>query len=222
MSDSQWMWMEIACTVVIPTAAMWFGPDLFGPGAALIFALLFPLMFGLANWRREGKVSVLSALSMGSVLLTGVVGLMSFDARWFALKEALIPALMGAVLVSTARTRYAVVPALLERVLDRDKLQGALVDPAARAAFEGVATRATLELGVVMAASGILSLVLARWVVTAPSGSELFVEQLGTYTVWSFPAVTLPVLLATGLVLRRALEGLERAAAVPLDQLLKG
>jgi prepilin signal peptidase PulO-like enzyme (type II secretory pathway) len=221
MSDSQWMWVEIGCTVVIPTATMWFGPDLFGPGVALILALLCPLLFSLANLRREGQVSVLSALAMGSILLTGVVGLMSFDARWFALKEALIPALMGAVLVLTARTRYAVVPALIERVLDRDKLRGALVEPSAGAAFERVAVRATFELGVVMAASGILSLMLARWVVTAPSGSDLFVEQLGTYTAWSFPAVTLPVLLATGWVLRRALEGLERVAAVPLEQLLK-
>lgn len=221
MTDSAWMWIEIGCTVFIPMLTMWFGPDLFGPNAALLLGLSAPLLFLLANLRREGRVSPLSALSIASVVLTGVVGLLSLDARWFAIKEAALPVLMGGSLAATARTRFAVVTALFERILDQEKLLASVATPSARAAYDAATSQATLGIGIVTALSGALSFFLAQLLVTEPSGTERFVEQLGTYTAWSYPAVSLPVLIVTGVVLNRSLSGIERATGMPIDQLMR-
>lgn len=222
MSDSRWMWVEIGCTLVIPVAVMWFGPEMLGATPALMLGLAAPLLFLLANLRREGKISPMSALSIGSVLLTGALGLIDLDARWFAIKEAALPALMGLLLFASANTRFSVLPALLERVLDHQKLEASLAGDSARADYQRAQQSASKTLGLVIAASGLASFLLARALVTEPSGSEAFVTQLGSYTAWSFPAVALPQLLATGYVLQRALDAIERAAGRPLGELLKG
>jgi hypothetical protein len=224
MSEGRRVFVELACTVVIPAAVMIFGssPDRLGPLGALGVGLAFPLGYAFASMIREGRPSALSIVALGSVLLSGVIGLFELDPAWFATKEALLPTLLGAMVCATTPTRYALVPVLLERLLDADRTRAALSDRGTLPEFERVSRRGTLELGGVTILSGLGSYLVARGMVTSPTGTAAFADELGRYTVASFVVVGLPAMAASVWVLRRVLDRLEAATGVPLEDLTRG
>lgn len=73
---------------------------------ALVVALLFPVVYGGMDLIRNKKFNFISALGFISVLLTGGIGLLELDTRWLALKEALIPGLIGIAVLGSTFTRY--------------------------------------------------------------------------------------------------------------------
>lgn len=221
MSDRLWTWIEIACTVVVPTALLVFGGGWFSPKVGLVVALAFPLGFAVASLAREGRPSGLAVLSLVSVVVSGGVGLLELDTRWFAYKEAVIPVLFGLVFAATAATPRPAVGLVLERVLDPERTVRALDRTGQADRYAALARRATVELAAVTAASGLASCGLARWMVVAPAGTEAFSQELGRYTGASFVVVTVPVMAASVWVLMRAMRQLEDALGEPIDGLLR-
>lgn len=223
MSEGRRVVVELACTVAIPAAVMVFGssPDRLGPLGALLIGLAFPLGYAIVSVIREGRPSALAVIAVASVLLTGGIGLFELDAGWFAIKEALIPFLLGGLVCATAPTRYALVPVLLERVLDGERTRSALEARGRHAAFDRAARRATVELGVVTLASGVASYLAARALVVSTTGTEAFTDEMGRYTMISFVVVGLPAMAASVWVLRRAFDALEAAAGLPLEDLIR-
>jgi hypothetical protein len=220
MSDARWAWLEIGCTVIVPVLVLSFGTSWLGPTPALLVGLAFPLGFAVASAVRDGRPSALSALSVASVLLTGGIGLLQLDPKWFAVKEAAVPALFGLGVAATAPTRFAMVRVLLDRLLDRARTAEALGRTGGAAAFDAAARRGTVELGLVTAASGAASWALAMWLVRSAPGTEAFTAELARYTGWSFGLVSLPTMAGSVVVLRRVLIRLEEAAGVPFDELV--
>ncbi|MEQ1504242.1 MAG: VC0807 family protein [Myxococcota bacterium] len=214
-------WIELGCTVVAPTVVLLFGGAWLGPKLAVAVAVAFPLGFAAMAIARDGRPTALAALSLASVVITGGIGLLDVDPRWFAVKEAAIPVAIGALMVATASTPWSAIGVVLDRVLDPERMQSAFDRAGGRAGYDAVTHRATIELGAVTIASGAASFAMARWMVTAASGTDLFSTQLGSYTGWSFVAVTLPVLGLSVWVLRRALERLEYALGVPVEDLIR-
>jgi hypothetical protein len=170
---------------------------------------------------RERRVSGLAVISLLSVALSGGIGLAAVDVRWFAWKEALVPAALGLLVLATAPTRFALGPVLLETILNTQHTREVLQERGAERAFDRAARGATVLLALVSMASAVGTFVLARRLVVSAPGTEAFGTELGYYTALSFPAVTLPMLAASVWVLRRTLIALEEAAGVGLEELLR-
>ena len=221
--DGRFVIAEIVCTVVVPTFALWFlsTPDRLGPTWALILALAAPAGWATFTQIREREVSGLAVISILSVGASGAIGLAALDTRWFAIKEALVPAGIGVLILATAPTRWSVVPVLLHRLLDPDRTRAALSARGTEAMFDAAARRATVVFGLVSIGSAGLSFLLAQALVVSPAGTEAFNAELGTYTAWSLPAVTIPMLAAAVFVLRRVLLQLEEAAGTSLEELTR-
>lgn len=195
------------------------GADLLGPRWGPAVAMAGPLAF--AAWRRvvEGRTSALSVLVVVSIALNAAAGFLPMEARWFAWKEALLPVGFGALFAATALRGPGLLAELVHQLVDPKKLADAL---AARGTAEGVHARlrrGTVRFGIVTAASGLLGGVLAAFLVTAPTGTEAFAAQLGSYTLWSWPAVNVPVLLASTWVLRDVLIALEDGTGQRIEDL---
>jgi hypothetical protein len=221
--DGRFVLAEVVCTVVAPSVVLIAAssPDRLGPFGSLVVALLFPAFWAIVSQVRERAVSGLAMVSLLSVGVSGGLGLATVDARWFAWKEALVPAALGVLAIASAPTRVSVVPALLDRLLDPERTHAVLSERGGRERFDRAARRGTIEMGLVLCASAVISFALATVIVVAPGGSEAFAGQLGRYTALSVPVVTLPVLVASVFVLRRVLIGLETASGVALEELLR-
>lgn len=221
--QGRWAVAELVATVALPTVALiWLtDADRLGPFYGLVAALLPPLAWSVASMIRERQVSALAVIALVSVSLTGGVGLLQLDPRWFAIKEAAVSGLLGLAAAASAPTRFAVLPILLDRVLDPDRVAHALAEAGAEARFEATARRGTVWIGGVLLLSAGLTFVLARVLVHSPTGTEAFADELGWFTALSFPLVGVPATVGMALVLRSVILELEAATGVELEELLR-
>src|SRR5437868_1755425 len=111
------MLVNIVMNIVIPTMILTkLSGDTFmghpwGLGAkwGLIVALAFPITYGLRDFISRRKFNFFSALGIVSVLLTGGISLLHLDTKYYAIKEAAIPALIGLLVIISTKTRYPLV-----------------------------------------------------------------------------------------------------------------
>lgn len=214
---------ELVVTVVIPAVVLMglSGPDRLGPLLGLGIALLPPIGWGVWGAVQRGRVSGIAVLALVSVLLTGGVGLFELEPGWIAVKEAVLPSVIGIGTILTARTRWAVLPTVLDVVVDPEKVHAAMPDDTARRAWTAVLQRGTVQVGALFFASALGNYALARWLVVSPAGTTAFNEELGQLTALSFPALMLPMMLGMAWVLKVVLDRLEALSGCELDDLLR-
>ncbi len=191
--------VDLLVSIVIPSIVLMklSGEDALGASVALIVALSFPLGWGLFELAKYRKFNFMALLGLVSVFLTGGIGLLKLDTGWLAIKEAAIPALIGiAVLIST-QTRYPLIKTLLynPKVMDVDKIKKKLDELGNTVIFEGRLLIATYLLGGTFFFSSVMNYILAKWIVTSPSGSTAFNEELGQMTLFSYPVIVIPSML---------------------------
>ena len=216
-------WLEIGLNVAAPTLVLIFlsADDRLGPTFALILALAFPMAHGFRALTRSEGISPFTVLALISVGLTGGIGLFELEVSWFAWKEAALPAVMGLLALWTARGERPAMTLLLERLIDPEKTAAALDSDAKRASWRSNSATATRALGVMYLLSGIGSFWLARWLVASPTGTAEFNVELGQMTAMSFPAIGIPTMIGTGIVLYRFNQRLQDEVGVQMDDLLQ-
>lgn len=189
-------WVDLLVSIIIPSVILmkFSGDEHLGSVNALIIGLAFPLGWGLFELVRYHKKNFIALLGLISVGLTGGIGLLELDAGWLAIKEAAVPAVIGlAVLIST-RTRYPLVKTLLYNptVLNVDKIQAVLTKNGTEKEFEARLQKASYFFSLTFLFSSIMNYVLATWIVTSPSGTQAFNEELGRMTLVSYPMIAIP------------------------------
>ena len=192
-------WIDLLVSIVIPSVILMklSGDEYLGSVMALVVGLAFPLGWGLFELIRYRKYNFIAVLGLISVGLTGGIGLLELDAGWLAVKEAAVPAVIGvAVLVST-RTRYPLVKTLLYNptVLNVEKIQSVLKKNNSEQEFDSRLQKASYLFSLTFLFSSIMNYVLAKWIVTSPSGTQAFNEELGRMTLVSYPMIAIPSMI---------------------------
>lgn len=217
--------LELIINIVIPSLILMklSAEQYLGTANALLLALAFPLGWGLYDLLRNRKTNFIAILGLVSILLTGGIGLLHLDAQWLAVKEAAIPGLIGiAVLVST-RTRYPLIKTVLytPAVIDVAKVQQHLEQRGNTRQFEARLLKATYLLSATFFFSSVMNYVLAKWIVTSPSGTEAFNEELGRMTLLSYPMIAIPSLVMMMAVLYYISRGMRELAGLSFTEALR-
>lgn len=190
---------EIVFNVMLPSLILMklSGEDQLGTVAALVVALAFPAGYGALELIRNKKFNFIAALGFVSVLLTGGIGLLELDTRWLALKEALIPGLIGVVVLASTFTRYPVVKKIFfnESVLNLQLIKQRLERSGNQGVYERSLTNASYLFASTFFFSSGMNYFLATWMVTSPAGSVAFNEELGKLTLYSYPMIAVPSML---------------------------
>lgn len=188
--------IELLINLVIPSLILMnlSDPENLGPARALLLALAFPLFWGTRDLLRRRKINAFAALGMINVLLTGGIGLLQLDTQWLAIKEAAIPGLIGIAVAISAYTPYPLVRVLLytPALMNVEQIQTSLEERGNTAAFESRLKIATWMLAGSFFFSSVMNYILAVWIVTSPSGTPAFNEELGRLTLLSYPMIALP------------------------------
>lgn len=165
-----------------------------GPVWAVVVALAFPLLFGLWELKHSGKVNFFSVLGIISVLLTGGISLLQLDPAYIAIKEALIPGLIGIIVLVSQYTPYPLVKKLLinPELMDLPKLEQALSEQNNSALFNQRMARAGYIVAASFFMSSVLNYVLAKAIVVSQPGTTAYAEELGRMTWLSYPVIVLP------------------------------
>ncbi|CAM3923242.1 VC0807 family protein [Rheinheimera salexigens] len=168
--------------------------DSLGPVWAVVVALAFPLVYGGWELLKSGKVNFFSILGIISVLLTGGISLLQLDPAYIAIKEAMIPALIGVAVLISQYTRYPLVKTLLinPEILDIEKLNSALAQSGKTAEFARTTQRAGFIVAATFFMSAALNYILAKAIVVSLPGTTAYAEELGRMTWLSYPVIALP------------------------------
>ncbi|GIU40822.1 hypothetical protein TUM4438_02950 [Shewanella sairae] len=173
------------------------GDDQLGASGGLMLALSFPLGWGIFELIKYKKFNFIALLGLANVLLTGGIGLLELDLKWLAIKEAAIPAVIGiAVLISTFTSKPLIKAMVFNpAVMDVDKIMQRLQQNNCMAAFEKRLMTATYMVAGSFAFSATMNYILAKWIVTSPTGTPEFNEQLGELSLYSYPMIAVPSML---------------------------
>ena len=89
----------------------------------LLIALSFPIIYGLSEFYFNRKINFFSVLGLISVLLTGGIGLFQFPSNWLAIKEALIPGIIGMAVIISTYTKYPLLKMFFDETLNIEGLR---------------------------------------------------------------------------------------------------
>jgi hypothetical protein len=216
---------NLICNVALPTAIQtWGSGDRgLGPKWGLVVALLFPLAYGLYDFVARRKFNFISALGFFSVLITGGFGLMQLDGFWFAVKDGAVPALIGLGVLVSMGTKAPLVQEILynPQIIDVTRVEAELATRNNQPAFVQLLKGSSYLLAVSFFLSAGLNFGLARLIITAQPGTELFVQQLAKMHWASLGGAVLPSMAMMMYALWRLLQGLERLTGLTLDEILK-
>ena len=191
--------VDLLVSVVIPAFILMklSGDDQLGASGGLMLALSFPLGWGIFELIKYKKFNFIALLGLANVLLTGGIGLLELDLKWLAIKEAAIPAVIGiAVLISTFTSKPLIKAMVFNpAVMDVDKIMQRLQQNNCMAAFEKRLMTATYMVAGSFAFSATMNYILAKWMVTSPTGTPEFNEQLGELSLYSYPMIAVPSML---------------------------
>ncbi|WP_162048547.1 VC0807 family protein [Vibrio taketomensis] len=190
---------EILFNVFIPSFILmkFSGEEHLGTAMALVVALLFPVVYGGMDLIRSKKVNFIAILGFVSVLLTGGIGLLELDTRWLALKEALIPGLIGLAVLGSTFTRYPLMQKMIlnDTVLNLALITERLKESGKSEAFDRCLMSSNYMFASTFAFSSAMNYFLATWIVTSPAGTAAFNEELGKLTLYSYPMIAIPSMI---------------------------
>jgi hypothetical protein len=214
--------VNIVCNVAVPALILSKLSDRLGPRNALLVALAFPLGYGLYDAVRRRTFNFLSALGFTSTLATGGLGLLQLEPFWFAVKEAVVPTLIGLTVLVSQWTRRPLVRTLLfnETVINLPRVETALAARGGQPAFARLLAEGSWLLAGSFAVSAVLNFALARYLIRHLPGTPEFNAELGRMTWLSWPVIVVPSTAITLFALWRLLKGVERLTGLPLEEIL--
>lgn len=214
--------VNIACNVVAPALILSKLSERLGAKPALLLALAFPLAYGIADAIRRRNFNFLSALGFCSTLATGGLGLLKLEPFWFAVKEAVVPTLIGLTVLLSQMTRKPLVRTLLfnDQVVNVSKVDALLDERGGRPAFARLLAGASWLVAASFGVSAILNFALARIIIKHLPDTPEFNTELGRMTWLSWPVIVVPSMAFMMVALWRLLKGVERLTGLPLEEIM--
>jgi hypothetical protein len=215
--------INIICNIVIPTVVLMnlSSEKRLGPLWSLIVALIFPIGYGIYDLVRRKKTNALSILGFVSVLCSGGLALAKVGGMGFAIKDALLPALIGLAVLLTLRTKSPLVRELLynESILDVGRVDAALAARGHREQFEALLRRASIGLALTFLASAPVNFFLALYILKSPPGTPEFNAELGKMH-WVGPLViAVPSMIALMMIFMKLMNGLSELSGLTQDEI---
>jgi hypothetical protein len=219
------LFLNLACNVAAPVIILskLSDADRLGPKLALLLALAFPLAYGLQDLIRRRHFNVISALGFTSTLATGGLSLLKLDPFWFAVKEAIVPALIGLTVLLTRHSKSSLLRALMlnPQVVNVPRINEGLREARQEAAFERVLDQTNWLLVASFGLSTVLNFVLARMIITAMPDTAEFNAQLGRLTWISYIVIAVPSMAITVFALWRMFHKIGQLTGLKMDDMLQ-
>lgn len=192
-----------------------------GPVGSLALALSLPIGYELFNLSRRHKPSLMSALAIGGILVTGAVTLLGLSEGWLALRRSIPYAAAGLVLLGSIIIKKPLIKLGLRQILDLDRLHQAAARQRQGQALERLLERTGYLFSGLLIALGIASYALTRWVISAAPSTALFNQEYARLRLLTLPIILLPLILVTTGLLYYLVSKLEQLTGLSTDELMK-
>lgn len=216
--------VSLLVNIVLPTLILMKFSDerTLGVVPGLLVALSFPLLYGIYDFIKAGKVNFISALGFASVLLTGIVGVLALDAYWIAVKEAAIPFIIGLAVIISVHTPFPLVKKLLynDQLLNTAKVNTLLDEKGHKPTFEKRLQQSSYLIAASFFLSAVLNYALAKFFLVSPPGTAAFNAELGKMNAFSIPVIAVPSTIIMVLVLLWLLKSIRKLTGLKTEEIL--
>lgn len=216
--------LSLLTSIIIPAVILskFANEEYLGVVPGFIIALAFPIGQGLYEIIKTRKPGFISIIGLASIFLTGIIGILQLPTEWLAFKEASVPLLIGMAVVLSLKTRYPLVKKLFfnDSLLDMERIGKILDEKNARGAMEKTLKISTYMIGGSFLLSAVLNFILAKVIVTSPSGTEAFNAELGRLTALSYPVIALPSTIVMCVALWYLFAKLKKLTGLEFEELI--
>lgn len=215
--------LSILLNIVVPVIILtrFSSDEWLGPTYGLLVALAFPLAYGIFDYSRRRTFNFLPVVGVIGILLTGGIGLLKLDPMWIAVKEGAVPLVIGIVILGSLKTKFSLLSALLNQVIDSAAVNAALDARGTRPAYEKRLVNATFIVAGSFFISAVLNYILARLVVVSAPGTVAFNEELGKMTALSFPVISVPAIIILTIAIVYTVVGIRRVTGMDMEQIFR-
>lgn len=195
-----------------------------GPVRGLIIAISFPIVYGSWDLLVLKKWNFFSLLGFASILLTGSLTLLQLDGFWFAVKEAAIPTIIGAVVFFTAKSKYNLIRTLIlnPEVFKIDLIESKIRENAKEEEFERLIIKTTYIFVLSFVIAAISNFAMATIILKSPAGTPEFNQELGKMVAISHTVIVVPSMIILILSLIFLIRGLTRITGHSYKDLING
>lgn len=216
--------LNLACNLALPTAIMTWGSGerALGPKWGLVVALLFPVGYGIHDYLRRRRFNFISAVGFASVLLTGGLALLKLDPFWLAVKDGLLPLIVGLAVLASTRAKTPLVQEMLfnPQVLDTERIEAALSERGAKARFQDLLRQASLLVALALMGAGAINFALARWILHSPTGTDASNQEIARMH-WGSLLGLIPTMAIMLFALWRLIQGTSVLTGLTVDEILR-
>ena len=190
---------NLAFNIIIPVLVLTnlSSDEYLGPAWSIVAALIFPIGFGIWDLKQTAKINPFSVLGIVSVFLTGGISLLELPAEYIAIKEAMIPAIIGIAVLITQRTSKPLLKVfvLSEQIINWQNLNQSLASSGTSELFEKKMAISSYIVAASFFLSAVLNYVLAKVILVSAPGTSEYTEELGRMTALSYPVIVIPSML---------------------------
>ncbi len=193
-----------------------------GPAWSVVFALAFPLTYGLLELKNTKKVNMFSVLGIISVLLTGGISLLKLPAEYMAIKEATIPAAIGLAVLITQYTKKPLVKALIlnDQIINWNKLNAKLEEKDTVEEFNKKIAVSSYIVASSFFLSSALNYGLAKFILVSEPGTTAYTEELGRMTALSYPVIVIPSMILLIIALVYLFKQISKVTGDPIEEFM--
>lgn len=217
--------LNLACNLAFPTAILSYasGDRALGPTWAMMVALAFPLGYGLYDFSQRRRFNFLSALGFASVLLNGSFTLLKLDGFWFAVKDGVMPALIGVAVLASMKAKEPLVQEFLynPQIVDVERVAAELAARGNQAGFDRLMRTSSYIIASAMLISAALNYGFARAIIKSPPGTEEINAEIAKMHWISMLGLSVPTFGMLAYALWRLFKGIHELTGLTLDEILR-
>lgn len=214
--------LQLLLTFVLPIIVLmrFSGPTALGQVKSLLLALSFPIVYEVFRAAKHRKISGLSLISIGGILVTGGLSLLKLSATWLALRRSMPYVCIAAGILIAQSVGYPLAQKAAAQILDLDKITKAIKNP--KKVLEPLFRKCAYLASGLFALVAVSAYVLTKIVVTAPLDSTQFNQQYAQLRLLSIPFITLPLLVGFIAIVWYLVSCLEKASGLEVEEFMKG
>lgn len=227
------VFLSLICNIIIPVFVLQKGAKLGFEGAAtisLIVALSFPLIYGIHDYLKTKNKNIVSILGVINILITGVFAIAQFEGRWFALKEAAIPFVLGVGVLISIKLKKPFMRFLVFQsgAFKKDLLEEKIKLLGNEEAFAKQMNFSTSLLSISFFLSSFLNYVLALRIfksidktLTLEKQKELLNQQIADMNWMGILVISVPLMVFLGIILWDFFRKIKKLSGLSLEDLVE-
>jgi hypothetical protein len=120
--------ISILMNIVLPSLVLTKGTAYLGADRALALGIALPIGYFAWDYYARRETSMMSLLGLASVIASGALGMFRATGLWFAVKEALLPSVLGLATLMSLSWRKPLIHAFVysDMIFHKDRIEQAL------------------------------------------------------------------------------------------------